>query len=84
MIHDPGASSSRHQPLPLSTSSLGPPQSETRLKIQRNPQGVSVATLTAGQRRAVAARDLADVEDEWAALADSGAGAAAIQAYPVG
>jgi len=38
--------------------------------------------LTAGQRRAVAARDLADVEEEWAALAAPGA--AIVQAYPVG
>jgi len=40
--------------------------------------------LTAGQRRAVAARDLADAEEEWAALAAPGAGVAVVQAYPAG
>jgi len=40
--------------------------------------------LTAGQRRAVAASDLADVEEKWADLAAPGAGAAVVQAYPVG
>jgi hypothetical protein len=32
----------------------------------------------------VAAGDLADEEDEWAALAATGTGGAVIQAYPVG
>jgi len=36
------------------------------------------------QRRAVAARDLADEEDERVALAAPGAGGAVVQAYPVG
>jgi len=40
--------------------------------------------LTAVQRRAVVARDLADEEDERAALAVPGAGGAVVQAYPVG
>ena len=39
--------------------------------------------LTAGQRRAMAARDLADVEEERAALAAHGAAAAVVQAYQV-
>ena len=40
--------------------------------------------LTAAQRRAVAARDLADEEDERDALAGAGAGGDVVQAYPVG
>jgi hypothetical protein len=42
--------------------------------------------MTAAQRRAVAARDLADVEEERAAAAVSGAGGGGVvvQAYPVG
>ena len=43
-----------------------------------------VRVLTAVQPRAVAARNLADEEDEWAALAAPGAGEAVVQAYPVG
>ena len=39
--------------------------------------------LPAGQRRAAAARDLADEEEEWAALAAPGVGGAVVQAYPV-
>ena len=40
--------------------------------------------LTAGQRRAVAARVLADEEEGRAALAAPGVGGAIVQAYPVG
>jgi hypothetical protein len=40
--------------------------------------------LTAGQRRDVAARTLADLEEELAALAASGGSGVVVQAYPVG
>jgi hypothetical protein len=40
--------------------------------------------LTAGQRRAVAARTLADLEEELAALVAPGGGGVVVQAYPVG
>ena len=40
--------------------------------------------LTSGQRRAVAARTLADLEEQLAALVALGGGGGVVQAYPVG
>jgi len=60
--------------------------------VLTSPRGAAVrltgnnwdSGLTAGQRCAVAARELADEGEEWAALAAPGAVGAVVQAYPVG